>query len=283
MQAYLINLDRARDRRDYILSELSRLLPDMTVERAMCVDIKAKDWAPPSFVKPGRWNSDRWSLTPSDIEIFRSHIDCWEKIAASGQPGLVLEDDLLFANDFGRVVQQLEHKGIRGIVRLDAVQTSLVLGTPQPIGDGCVLTPAKSLAASAAAYMLDPQTAAALVRDVRIERTVDDFLFDPTPKDRGARGHGLPIMQMEPAVAIQAQFGSFSGAEREIPEFLKMTKRTDVKTRKDRSYIGPPLYRLRKELLRFAYRFRLSGRIKSAEQQGGRWGIPALHADLSWD
>ncbi|WP_171181211.1 glycosyltransferase family 25 protein [Ruegeria sp. HKCCD8929] len=283
MQAYLINLERAQDRHDYILSELSRLLPDIKVERALCIDIKVSGWKPPSFVKPGRWKSDRWSLTPSDIEIFRSHLDCWEKIAASGRPGLVLEDDLLFADDFGRVAGHLEQSGIHGIVRLDAVQSPLILGKPAPSVDGYSLTPALSLTASAAAYLLDPQSAASLARDARIERTVDDFLFDPTPKDRGARGHGLPILQLEPAIAIQAQFGSFSSADREIPEFLKMTKRTDVKTRKDRSYTGPLLYRLRKEVLRFAYRFRRAGRIKKIEKKGGRWGMPMLHPDLQWN
>ena len=282
MKAYLINLDRASDRRDYMIGELSRLLPEMSVERAMCIDIKLGDWVPPSFVQPGRWRSDRWSLGPSDIEIFRSHINCWQKIVASGETGLVLEDDLLFSEKFAQSIEQLEAAHIHGIVHLDGVARPLILGKKTTQLIDFSLCPTGSVTASAAAYMLDPKTAVALIENAKIERTVDDYLFDPTPSDRGAKGHGFPIFQLEPIVTIQAQFGGFTDSERVVPKFLEITKRVDANNRRDPIIVGPWLYRLRKEILRAVYRHRLTQRKRTTISEGGRWAIPELCPDLRW-
>lgn len=283
MKFFLINLDRAIDRRNHMMHELSRLVPDAPIERAMCVDIKTRDWAAPDFVKPGHWKSDRWSLGPSDIEIFRSHIDCWEKIAASGEAGIILEDDLLFSDDFARIIPILQAVKFRGLVRLDGVNRAILLEKSVVQFDDFTLSPVGSVAASAGAYMLDAQTASELVATVKIERTVDDYLFDPTSSDRGARGHNLPIVQLEPVVAMQAQFGQYADPMRAVPEFLKVTKRVDAPKRKARIYLGPWPYRIRKEILRALYRRRLSQRIVKTTSNGGRWGPPKLCTDLAWD
>ncbi len=249
----------------------------------MCVDIKAPGWAAPTFVRPGRWKSDRWSLGPSDIEIFRSHIDCWEKIAASGEAGVVLEDDLLFSDDFARAISELKAVQVRGLVRLDGINRPQILKKAVMHLDKFTLCPVGSLVASAAAYMLDPKTAAELVAKVKIERTVDDYLFDPTSSDRGAKGHNLTILQLEPIVTVQAQFGKYADQRREVPHFLKTTKRVDAPKRKSRIYLGPWPYRVRKEILRAIYRRRLSQRIEGVISNGGRWDKPDLCADLIWD
>ena len=84
MKIYLINLERSIDRRSHMLSELAKFLPEIPIERALCRDIKNTDWSMPEDIQPGHWKNDRWALGPSDIEIFRSHIDCWKKISESG-------------------------------------------------------------------------------------------------------------------------------------------------------------------------------------------------------
>ncbi|PTX56630.1 GR25 family glycosyltransferase involved in LPS biosynthesis [Litoreibacter ponti] len=282
MKIFLINLDRAQDRRDYMRAELSRLLPEAQVQRAMAVDIKAPDWTPPAEYRPGRWRSDRWALGPSDIEIFRSHKDAWEKIAASGETGLVLEDDLLFSDQFGNRVQALLDAQVRGLIRLDATGDAVLCAPATLQIEGAALHPLKSLGASAAAYMLDAETAGILARDARIERTLDDYLFDPTPQERGARGHGLEILQLEPVIALQAQFGGFTSPERQVPEFLQVTKRVDVARRRDRRYTGPLLYRARKELLRTRHRKAQAKRIEATLAQGGVYGQIATEPDLKW-
>ena len=108
MKIYLINLERSIDRRSHMLSELAKFLPEIPIERALCRDIKNTDWSMPEGIQPGYWKSDRWALGPSDIEIFRSHIDCWKKISESGQIGIVLEDDLIFSENFQDFIEILK-------------------------------------------------------------------------------------------------------------------------------------------------------------------------------
>lgn len=282
MKAYLINLDRATERRSYMLEELARLWPELTVERTLAVDIKSPNWEPPKDYQPGRWHSDRWSLAPSDIEIFRSHMDAWKEIASAEAPGMVLEDDLLFSSRFRPSVQSLMQEPIPGVIRMDGLASSLLLGAPKNLDDAVTLSALHSLAPSAAAYLLWPQTAAALLRSVQIERTLDDFLFDPYPSDRGARGHGLPLWQLEPAVCVQAQFGRFDTVDRDTPDFLRVTKRVDVGTRRDRAIVGPIGYRLRKEWLRWRYRRRHAARVRRITAQGGRIAPARAAEGLAW-
>jgi GR25 family glycosyltransferase involved in LPS biosynthesis len=283
MQIFLINLERAKDRRDFMVSQIRQQLPDATVKRALSVDVKVPGWQMPEGAKPGGWKSDRWNLTASDIDIFRRHIDCWQKIAASGSAGLVLEDDLLFSSEFGKGVKALFQSQKQGIFRLDATAKPLLLGPASALTADFTVSRVLSLAASAAAYYVDPETANALVKSARVERTLDDFLFDPHPHLRGARGHSLPIFQLEPALAVQAQFGLYSTNSHSVPSFLVVTTRSDVKSRRNKKYTGPLAYRVRKEILRTVYRRRLKSIIKETKQKGGRWGEPVLHKDLAWN
>lgn len=283
MKAYLINLDRAQDRRDYMLGELGRLVPNLSVERALCVDIRSPDWAPPPGWRPGRWRSDRWSLPPSDIEIFRSHLDCWQKIAAGGEPGLVLEDDLLFSEAFPTSLRTVMDAKPSGIIRLDGVRTRLMLEKPQPLSEGRSLSGLRSIAPSSAAYYLDPATSAALVAAARIDRTVDDFLFDPVRADPARGGHGVKAYQLEPVACLQAQFGGFADANRLMPEFLRQTKRVDSTRRRDPQYVGPLAYRAWKELQRLRRKQTQKRILQELQQTGGRVAEPVLSKDLAWD
>ena len=90
-----------------MLSELSKLAPGIPIKRAFCKYIKDINCSMPKDIRPGRWKSDRWALGPSDVEIFRSHVDCWEKISFSDEMGIVLEDDLVFSNNFAKIVELL--------------------------------------------------------------------------------------------------------------------------------------------------------------------------------
>lgn len=279
---FLINLDRAGDRWDYMIAELARLLPGATVERALAIDIKVPDWVAPSEYRPGHWKSHRWALGPSDIEIFRSHKDAWQRIAASGQTGLVLEDDLLFSDQFGAHVTALIEADIKGFIRLDATAAQALMEPAHIEMKGVRLHRLRSLGASAAAYLVDPDTAAQLARSTMIERTLDDYLFDPTPEERGARGHDLPILQIEPVVALQAQFGTFTSDARQVPDFLKFTKRVDAQRRKDRQFVGPNLYRLQKEFLRAKHRKAQARRVAQVLEQGGSHDVLKTMSDLRW-
>ena len=283
MKIYLINLERSVDRRNYMLSELSKLAPNITINRAACRDIKDTNWSMPKDIQDGRWSSDRWALSPSDIEIFKSHIDCWKKISLSGEIGIVLEDDLIFSKSFTKIIESLKTKNLNGIIRLDGVNLPLLMSKPITISNEFSISKVNSIAASAAAYAVDSNTAEKLISNIRVERTLDDYLFDPKPSDRGARGHMLPIYQIEPITLVQAQFGNYSDKSSKIPDFLKITKRVDVKRRRSKSLRGPILYRFKKQILRMVYKNRLKKYKKDITNKGGEWKVPTLSNDLSWN
>ena len=283
MKIYLINLERSVDRRNYMLSELSKLAPNITINRAACRDIKDTNWSIPKDIQDGRWRSDRWALSPSDIEIFKSHIDCWKKISLSGEIGIVLEYDLIFSKSFTKIIKSLKTKNLNGIIRLDGVNLPLLMSKPITISNEFSISKVNSIAASAAAYAVDSCTAEKLISNIRVERTLDDYLFDPKPSDRGARGHMLPIYQIEPITLVQAQFGNYSDKSSKIPDFLKITKRVDVKRRRSKSLRGPILYRFKKQILRMVYKNRLKKYKKDITNKGGEWKVPTLSNDLSWN
>ena len=81
---------------------------------------------------------------------------------------------------------------------------------------------------------------------------------------------------------MQAQFGTYSDASRNIPVFLEVTKRVDVKYRKSRSQQGPILYRFKKEIMRIIYKYRLKKRKKNILANMGEWRKPILSKDLKW-
>jgi GR25 family glycosyltransferase involved in LPS biosynthesis len=282
MKAYLINLDRAQDRRDYMLGELERLAPNLQVERALSVDIRDPDWAPPADWTPGRWRSDRWSLPPSDIEIFRSHMDGWKKIAEDGKPGLVLEDDLLFSETFPQALDTLMAAAPSGIIRLDGVRTRLLMEKPQPLSANLSISCMRSVAPSCAAYFIDPRTAAALVAAARIDRHVDDYLFDPVRANHAHGGHGIDAYQLEPVICLQAQFGGFAAPDRVVPAFLKQTKRVDNTRRRDQRYVGPLVFRVWKEVLRFRKKQMLKRLGREVIASGGRLADAIISRDLTW-
>ena len=266
-----------------MLSKLNELAPNVPVERALCIDIKNVDWAMPDNIRPGYWSSDRWRLGPSDIEIFRSHMDCWKRISKSGELGIVLEDDLIFSENFKEIINVMDKKELNGIFRLDGVAVPLLMNKQEKINKNFSVSKIDSIAPSAAAYVLDPITAENLIESAKVDRTLDDYLFDPTPIDRRIKGHGLLVYQIEPVVAVQAQFGTYSEKLHYIPNFLKLTKRNDVKQRKSKFLKGPILYRLRRELMRKIYKYRLKKRKKNIIARNGAWRKPKLSKDLSWD
>ncbi|MDB4045793.1 glycosyltransferase family 25 protein [Amylibacter sp.] len=282
MKIYLINLETSSDRRAHMYNELKRLVPTIQIKRALCVDIKNNDWSTPKNIKPGKWQSDRWALGPSDIEIFRSHQYCWNKIAASKEMGIILEDDLLFSNNFPKILKFLTKLKINGIFKLDGVNLPLLINKPTMISENVQISKFKTIAVSAAAYAIDPQTAKELSGLAKINRTVDDYLFDPAQTSRNAQRHCLPIFQVEPVCAAQAQFGAYFDKTRQIPSFLEVTKRADAKSHKSRLLSGPILYRFKKEIIRTIYKYKLQKYKKNIIAKNSSWRSPRLSKDLVW-
>ena len=281
MIAILISLERAAERRALFVEAIQRLSPGVEIRRARAVDVSSPDWTVPEGYSDPNWASDRWALRPSDIEIFLSHKDAWEQLAESGQGGFVFEDDVLFSESFGGAAATLDAASPEGIIKIDGLGSPHLLGPIEAAGQ-LTLRRVEAYLPSAAAYYLSAETARKLSASARIERTVDDYLFDPYPEERGSAGHGLAIYQLDPAITVQGQFGTYSDLGRSVPDFVASTKRSDLAKRKSRVLAGPVHYRILKEWRRWRARKAFARRKDRVLASGGVFQPPVAPDDLRW-
>ncbi len=120
---FLINLDRAGDRLAAMQGKLKRA--GLQFQRVPAVDgrvldIQTSDFAEQAFrFKHGR------RCNPAEVGCFLSHIECARRLLASNREyALILEDDLVFPDDFADVVAAaLEQNEKWDILRLSTVSS----------------------------------------------------------------------------------------------------------------------------------------------------------------
>jgi glycosyl transferase, family 25 len=94
---YLINLDRDADRLAFVGAQLDAL--NIPFRRISAIH----GLAMPEWLKPYFLNGDGTiasQLMPGEVGCYASHLLVMRMILESGQPGIVLEDDLRIAGDF---------------------------------------------------------------------------------------------------------------------------------------------------------------------------------------
>ncbi|PKP84114.1 MAG: hypothetical protein CVT80_09975 [Alphaproteobacteria bacterium HGW-Alphaproteobacteria-2] len=103
MKAYVINLDRRPDRLERFRELADRLGFDF--ERIPAVDGNAPELRERAAgLRPG-WSGPR--VGPYVLACFESHREAWRRLLDSGEPhALILEDDLVLAEDFGDLVNE---------------------------------------------------------------------------------------------------------------------------------------------------------------------------------
>lgn len=103
MKAYLINLDRRPDRLERFRALADRLGFDF--ERIPAVDGTAPELEERAAGLPRGWSGPR--VGPYVLACFESHRAAWRRLLDSGEPyALILEDDLVLAEDFGDLVNE---------------------------------------------------------------------------------------------------------------------------------------------------------------------------------
>lgn len=203
MKAYLINLDRSPDRLERFRDVAGRL--GFGFERIPAVDGNAPELHERAArLLPG-WR--RRKMGPNVLACFESHRRAWRKIIDSGDPyALVMEDDLVLAEDFGDLVNEtlpaetwlpqdcdiLRLETFRIMIDIDRKPGSHVLGRSihrlrgRALGTGaCIMT------ARAAKFLLKE------TEDIR--EPVDVALFN----NESPLFPRLVIYQMVPAPAVQ--------------------------------------------------------------------------------
>ncbi|MCU0826594.1 MAG: glycosyltransferase family 25 protein [Tabrizicola sp.] len=198
MKAFCINLDRRQDRRDRMWSEFQRL--GVEVERVAAVDGSLPDFtAITASLKPG---ASGLRLGPGAYACFQSHRLCWQKLLESGDPhAMVLEDDLIIAEDFARFLTDGWVPTDADVVKLETREVRVQLDRRiVPLNRGRYLAQLRSSHFGTGCYVISAVAAERLHRQTEtVLDAIDEVIFDArSPVFRMTR-----IYQMVPAPVIQ--------------------------------------------------------------------------------
>lgn len=177
MQAYVINLDRSKDRYAFVKSQFDKF--GIHHNRIAAID---KDSAEDS----GRMQTDRtnWpTLYDAEVACFLSHIKCWEIIAhGESNCGAVFEDDVLISKDLHKIFSYSDLPSGIDILCIESFNCSVKLKKYGSIEFSDRKAEALvDFQPGSAGYILTKSAAKKLLKlsSYGINCPVDHFLFDP--------------------------------------------------------------------------------------------------------
>ena len=253
MRAYLINLERRKDRLAAMNAQAAAL--GLGLERVTALDAGTAD---PASVN--RWfamGGPLGEIPAGDKACLLSHRAAWEQFIASGDAHAVfLEDDVRLSGAAAGLlmsdawiaaraqVVKLEHYGPPGqrvlLTDMRAVDGDFRIGRMLSRHTG------------GAAYILSRPAAELLLAERRFDLPVDHLLFNPNNSKLFAR---LKPWQLWPAIARQQEF---------------VGEKSDIeKTRAGLRSFGPTY--IRRELVRFGYDLKLIPRQVAALLAGAKF------------
>lgn len=101
MKIYCINLKRSVERRKFQLIQAKRLNLDIAFVDAIDYrDIPEKEL----FEAANCWTRP---INAKDVGCFQSHKACWEIIAQSNEPAMIIEDDIVFSLDIKKTLHAI--------------------------------------------------------------------------------------------------------------------------------------------------------------------------------
>ncbi len=104
MRVHVINLEASLDRRQYLCAQLDRLGIDYSIFKAI-EPPQAKEWLERYDERRYLRNTGR-KASPGEIACFGSHAALWRKSVATGEPLVVLEDDVEILPTFPRALAE---------------------------------------------------------------------------------------------------------------------------------------------------------------------------------
>jgi len=210
MQCYLINLERSRDRLDFMFAQFDK--HKLTFERIEAVEGRAlSDIELSSLVALNK----NWpiQLGPSEIGCFLSHRKCIAKAAESESLfTAIFEDDVILSNGAARLLSSDKWlpKGA-DLIKIDAYGHEVLISLPVAIEGPYAVTRLLSRHLLTGGYIISRDAAQRLVKLMdKVTAPIDHFLFDPED------GHfsTLNIYQVNPAICWQAGLQSTIGYDR---------------------------------------------------------------------
>lgn len=200
MRAYLINLDRDHDRREWMDVQLRKL--GIPYQRQSAIEGQSLTPAQEDYYLA---NPGRAKLSRPEIGCLLSHMEVWKQVAEDGRTALVLEDDVHLSPDLPNLLENAHiHADERIVHRFETVLARVTTSRLplQRIGSRRAVE-LYSNHAGAAAYAITPAGASALLAVAsRFTTLPDGEMFDFS---RRAILY-LRVIQWSPAPCIQDQY-----------------------------------------------------------------------------
>ena len=225
MDILVINLARSAERMAFQRRQLSAL--GLAGERLEAVAAEeASSRRPESY-----WQGWERPLRPAERACLLSHVAAWERIAATGRPALVLEDDAVLSRRVPALLAALDTLPGLDHVTLEVRGRRKLLGDEtRPVAAGLRLVRLWQDRTGAAAYVLWPSGADKLLARAEGGAALADAMI--------CRAQELSSWQAEPACAIQLDRCARYG----LPVPLETRSTIDGEGRPD----GTPGQRLRR-------------------------------------
>lgn len=158
---YLLNLDVDAER-------LERMRMQLELFELEWVRVSAVDGTtlPPQVLRQENRRARPRMLSPGEIGCLQSHVSIWRQIADGPSPAaLVLEDDVLLASGFARIVNDVSWLPPDGIIRLETFCMPVSLGHQIHALEARGVYQMRSNHHGAAAYILTKVRAKILLQD----------------------------------------------------------------------------------------------------------------------
>lgn len=177
LKTYLINLDRATERLQRMADKCAAA--GLRFDRVAAVDGASLTFPCAEFDARSYKYLHGRRVIPAEVGCYLSHVECARRLLATdADHALILEDDVAFCPDFGRLLQlALADADDWDILRLSTVNKGRKFGY-RKLADGHSLAIALSREKGAGAYIINRKAAAWISRDLMPMRLSYDIAFD---------------------------------------------------------------------------------------------------------
>lgn len=238
MKCYLINLDRSRDRLDFMALQFKK--QGLLFERVEAVDgRRLSEDKLASLIKL----SKDWpvALGPTEVGCFLSHRKCIQIAATSNEPfTAIFEDDVTLSNGAARLLKSDKWIPLDAdLIKMDSYGHEVLISNPVSMEGPYAITRLLSRHLQTGGYIISQRAAKRLVVLMdKVPAPVDHFLFDPAD----GPFNSFNIYQISPAISWQSGLQSTIGGSRprksrpplpsllwrEIKRFVNRTKRNAI-------------------------------------------------------
>ena len=262
---YFINLDDEEKRKSHIKKKLKRF--GLSATRVSAVDAREISLKSCPNFQPNSYQNDRWEIDDFSKAVFESHRLVWKSVCKAGHPfAVILEDDLMFNNDFGKVLSLLGNFIEEfDIIRLNTFSQTKCFKNTQILCEGLHVRLILQSIADAGAYFITQAACQKLLQNSQSYCDhVDDYIFSPKRKLRSFQLVHPVCGQFihQPEIANKME-----------QEGITISTRISSRTESMLPAKGPFLFRLKKEILRFYNKYRLQILVQNKKAVNERCSI----------